>query len=1321
MHPDIFEADVNPIHRIIFNRVLGVFQVVSEHARGKGGAGIRLLVLLLAAPQVFAQTIGEGQEVIISGAGDGSTGDYGSPWTVGRLAVNGRLVIEEGGKVFGRSGWVGDRREAPSQPAFVLVTGQGSEWHNSGTGGTNGWLYIGHGADSGDLEIKEGGKVFAEQNIMIGDQNGSDSRVKVGDSGSRLESNERITLGNYGKGALTIRNGGYAKAPYVSVGWGAANGEGEIRLHGTDGARGILETAYIRKGTGRALLEFDGGLLRATRHEADFLRNFSPGDVRVLAGGAFIDTLHGYEVGIHSDRLFADGGLTKLGAGSLDFPNGLVVGDTGVGSLTIEEGGVKAGSGGVVLGRSAGAEGRLVIGAGAGGHPMTHAYLDTEVLSFGDGSGTLVFDENLDDLGPSVFAPDLISEGSGTHAIEHLAGETWLTGDNAGFTGRTTVAGGHLRLGAPGSPGDLGGSVDIQNRAYLSGSGKLGSGPEISTITVASGGAISPGHGSGHGPGSEIGSLIVDGNLMLSEGAELLYDLGEPGETSAAPGVSDHIHVKGDLTLDGEVHLFRRFNDDETLLGYYRLMDYDGDLDDRGLKAVAVDGGFGDPQVLAGNQVVDLLLAPDPEPDPQPDPDPEPDPDPKPQPQPTPKPEPDPAPVPDGDDRLQHWRGGDGVWGDAATHWVNLGGRRATDWAGHHAVFKNPDGGPRGGRVRVEGTQSFQGMQFVDGGFRLEGEGGLLIDGSGSGDNRAEIRVLADRAEIAAGITGEGGIVKTQAGTLLLSGRNSYRGGTLISAGTLLVGDAQGQGSVAGSVDVRGGTLGGSGVVGSGPGSAVKVADGGTLAPGNSIGTLTVDGDLHFAPGSRFEVEVDPAGVGADRLVVTGHARLEGGTVAHIGDQGKYGLRSSYEILSAQGGLSGVFDTVTSRFAFLDPALRYDYETGTVELELVRNDRGFDDEPAPRYALSRNQQATAAAVESLGFDSGHAVHDAVALWPDDESVIRSGFDALSGEIHASLKTALVEDSRLIRQAAKGRLRAAQGAAGASQAQVQLQGQAPVVAHHPGSVIWSQAFGSWGKTDGDGNAAGLDRDTSGLLIGADRALGDGRVGVMAGYSHSKLKAGDRASSATSDSYHLGLYAGAQWDALALRTGAAYGWHDVDAKRSVAMPGLDERLSANGKAKVFQAFGELGYGIEAGRARFEPFASLAHVRLRTDHYAERGGASALAGGGDNTAVTFSTLGVRGEYRLDGVAGGLSLRGTLGWEHAWGDTRPEARHGFVGAANVFSVAGAPIARDAAVIEAGLDLNLGENADLGLSYSGKVAGSSRDHGVKASVMIRF
>lgn len=58
---------------------------------------------------------------------------------------------------------------------------------------------------------------------------------------------------------------------------------------------------------------------------------------------------------------------------------------------------------------------------------------------------------------------------------------------------------------------------------------------------------------------------------------------------------------------------------------------------------------------------------------------------------------------------------------------------------------------------------------------------------------------------------------------------------------------------------------------------------------------------------------------------------------------------------------------------------------------------------------------------------------------------------------------------------------------------------------------------------------------------------------------------------------------------------------------------------------------------------------------------------------------------------------------------------------AGNPFTVAGVPIARDAAIIETGLDLNLTPAATLGISYSGQFAPSASDQSVRANLSVRF
>lgn len=189
---------------------------------------------------------------------------------------------------------------------------------------------------------------------------------------------------------------------------------------------------------------------------------------------------------------------------------------------------------------------------------------------------------------------------------------------------------------------------------------------------------------------------------------------------------------------------------------------------------------------------------------------------------------------------------------------------------------------------------------------------------------------------------------------------------------------------------------------------------------------------------------------------------------------------------------------------------------------------------------------------------------------------------------------------------------------------------------------------------------------------------------------------------------------------MRTGVAYTWHDISVLRSVAFPGFSDQLRADYGAGTTQAFGKLGYRIDAPTVSFEPFANLVYVNLRANSFNERGGAAALISFGANTDVTFTTLGVRAS--TDFTVGGIvaTARGTLGWRHAFGDTTPLSSFAFAGG-NVFTIAGVPIAQNAAIIDAGLDLAIAPSATIGVSYNGQFGGGALDQGVRGNLTVRF
>lgn len=349
--------------------------------------------------------------------------------------------------------------------------------------------------------------------------------------------------------------------------------------------------------------------------------------------------------------------------------------------------------------------------------------------------------------------------------------------------------------------------------------------------------------------------------------------------------------------------------------------------------------------------------------------------------------------------------------------------------------------------------------------------------------------------------------------------------------------------------------------------------------------------------------------------------------------------------------------------------------------------------------------------------------------PNEEAVgfyryLRPYGNALSGEIHADINGALVEDSRFVRDAANRRIRSAFDAVAApssTTAALDDNGLHAAPANADGIVIWSEALATTGDVKGSGFAADFGRETAGFVGGADAPVGSWRLGILGGYSHSRFDVTDRASSGSSDNYDLGIYAGTQWGALGFRTGAFYGWHDIDTKRNVVFPAFSESLSANYRAATAQAFGELAYRMDVGGNAIEPFANLAYVHVNTDGFAETGGTtSALTGQKMTTENAFSTFGVRASTQLDTGVAKATLHGMLGWQHAYNDVTPVSNLAF-NTGSSFTISGVPIARDALAVEAGFDVSLSSNATLGASYSGQIAKDTQGHAFKINFDLKL
>lgn len=566
-------------------------------------------------------------------------------------------------------------------------------------------------------------------------------------------------------------------------------------------------------------------------------------------------------------------------------------------------------------------------------------------------------------------------------------------------------------------------------------------------------------------------------------------------------------------------------------------------------------------------------------------------------------------------------------------------------------------------------------------------------------------------------ITGPGGLIKQGTGTLLLAGDSTYAGDTQVQAGTLAL-----TGSLTGPVTVAtpaaflatgtvGGNVSNAGLLGGTGHIAGTLTNAGVLAPGLSIGTLTVGGNAVFTDTSLYLAEAG-AGNSSDKLVVAGTTTLAG-TLAVVGTNGTLAPLGTYDLISSAGGMTGAFGSIETGGAYLTASSVV--ASGTDLLVTV----------APNVAAlstaggTPNANAAASAVAHMS-NTSPVLQAAVTLTPAQAP---QALSTLTGEIHAATGSVLLAQSTYLRQSITGRLSEGDGATAALAPLDYAAAPGAPAPTFGGFTAWGQGYGGWGNVSG-GAASSVTSSVDGFLGGFDGEVAPNwRLGLAGGYSQTSYSTDAVSGSGTSDNYDLALYGANRFGAVNLRYGASYTWHDISTSRGVALPGLYQSLSADQKGGTGQVFGELGYGLKmAGGSVVEPFAGLAYVHLDLDGFTESGGSAALTSGGLTQDNTLTTLGVRASQDFSAGTTRLSVRGSLAWQHAFGDLAPQLTEAFaVSGGPAFSVTGAPVARDTALLGLGLDWLMTANARLGVSYVGQLAGETQTNAIQGRLSVAF
>jgi outer membrane autotransporter protein len=620
----------------------------------------------------------------------------------------------------------------------------------------------------------------------------------------------------------------------------------------------------------------------------------------------------------------------------------------------------------------------------------------------------------------------------------------------------------------------------------------------------------------------------------------------------------------------------------------------------------------------------------------------------------------------------------------------------------------------------------------------------------------------------AATLTAAGSVEKRGEGTLTLAGLNTYEGGTIITAGRL---DIESQ--ILGDVTVAtGATFGGtSSVIGS-----PLVTVNGTIAPGKSIGTLTVGdtgspGSVVFNTGSTLEAEVDDTGKG-DLLLINGTVDIKSGAqVLAIPQSGAFSGGVTVPILNAtDGSIGGEFDPLTSSQAFIDtdliqflapsdPGGDPDCRLTEVCIRIERNDATFE-----QFAETENQTAVAVgldeaedtatgdlslvyqnlttlrvdevqpALDALGGEQlsefpttrlsiasrfNRSIHERVRgfAWRKSEALFSWNTSARVPGIAAKLQLPAAPEPRVSPSALRSAFAFGPLGAGVSLAPD---------ASETGPGVWIDGFGILGDLDGGANASDVEYTIAGTSLGVDGRLANHWVvGGAAGYARTiDLAFEQRSGSGEANTFQGALYAGRSTSRSYLSASGRFAYSDMDTTRRIVFADIDRRATASFNGWDAGASVEGGVNlVELWGVSVQPLASFDYVHVDTEGYTEKGADSI-------------DLKVKSQS-LDSMVSGLGLRlhGTVAmdrdswitpevrvrWGHEFGDRDRRIDGRITGATTggAWRVRGANAPADGLVVGASWTVTTAGNFHVFADYDAALNEDLVEHSL--AVGIRF
>ena len=547
----------------------------------------------------------------------------------------------------------------------------------------------------------------------------------------------------------------------------------------------------------------------------------------------------------------------------------------------------------------------------------------------------------------------------------------------------------------------------------------------------------------------------------------------------------------------------------------------------------------------------------------------------------------------------------------------------------------------------------------------------------------------------------DGSLVKRGEGTLVMTGNNSYRGGTTVEGGTLL-GFAESFGL---TVDDKKVTHNGKVVVNGGKfGLLEKYEDNFTMTGTHEAGKHDGQGkDEVQVPEHSVDVVVNQGGsfqIAAGQHVKMGELTFNKGAGYTVGSTDVDVLKEAYNG-KAQTGTVEASKITGDKLAVANPDYAFFKTDLKVEGNKLTGTLSRDEtKHFATYALNDNGHAIAGALEAAGKGG---LYD--ALIGGTKADLTKTYQSLGDDFLLNTRNAAINNGMLMARAVKDQ------AAGIGEGRVAEMADGT-------ARLWATGIGSWSTLDY--GQSDMDSDFYAGLVGAEVDVADStKIGVFFGAGKTDNKAG--AAKVKSDDIHFGLYGLTNInDVAAVSYGVIHSHLDADVTRSLQVGSQLGFSAFSDKTDVTQLFGEVAYkGLNTAAYSVEPYFGLSWIHAKSDDYNEQVGTMTFATKTDAQDVQVTSLGVRGARPFAVGNTQMALKGDVAWNHFFGDTEAEAAMNLSGS-GVAHLKGGELS-DMATVGLGVEAKVGKMTTMGVSYTGAYDGDITSHGITANVRFNF